>query len=214
VVAALHASRLVDSMLWVGLVKSYNCGGIRQGETRNLQIISNYFLLHRHELVWALVFAVVFGVIFAFVFALLFDLLPITSGIRSRIRLFRNKLAERSADKIRQRIKELEKYREGVAIYLVSDKAHYLNTLRFVLGILVAIALGASILITGLIFSQARREIIVPFYFTALACFLFGVVGGAYAIRIASLDTQAKISAMIENINLDIEKLKAKLPTR
>jgi hypothetical protein len=165
-----------------------------------------------HEIVWALAFAAILGIPLAFMFALLFELLPITSRIRGRIRQFRNEQAERSADKIRKRIKELETYRESVAAYLVSDKAHYLSTLRLVLAVLVALSLGASTLIVGMIFSQVHREIMVPFYFTALACFLFGVAGGAYAVRIASLDTQAKISAMIEGVNKDIEKLRTKLP--
>lgn len=176
-----------------------------------MQAVSGYLALHRHELVWALVFAVVFGAVFAFVFAVLVDLSPITSWTRGRIRQFRNKLAERSEAQIRKRIKELEAYRDSVAIYLVSDKAHYLNTLRFVLVLLIAMALGGSLVITGMIFSLRRPDIIVPFYWSALAFFLFGVVGGAYAVRIASLDTQAKISAMIESINSDIEKLKEKL---
>ena len=164
-------------------------------------------------MIWAIVFAAVFAIPSGFIFAVVVDLLPITSKIRGRIRQFRNKLAERSAENIRKRIRELETYRGSVAIYRVSDKAHYLNTLRFVLAILVAIALGASILIVGMIFSHGRREIIVLFYFSALGCFLFGVVGGAYAVRIASLDTQTKISAMIESIDSDIEKLRAKLPS-
>jgi hypothetical protein len=178
----------------------------------SLQIISNYLTLHKHEVVWAFVFALLLSPVFAFLLLLLFELLPITSRVRGRVREFRNKLAERSAEKLQKRIKELETYRESVAIYLVSDKAHYLSTLRFLLVILVAMALGASILITGMIFSH-RRETIIPFYFIALFCFLFSVVAGGYAVRIASLDTQSKISEMIKGIDSDIAKLRSKLPS-
>ncbi len=47
----------------------------------------------------------------------------------------------------------------------------------------------------------------------ALGCFLISIIIGVYAVRIASLDTQAKILRMVESIDSDIAKLKEKLPT-
>ena len=186
-----------------------------------MQTIFVYLALHRHEVIWAIVFAVVFGVIFAFVFALLFDLLPITSRIRERVQAYRNKLAEQSAAQTRKRIQELEKYRESIAIYLASDKAHYLTTLRSVLAVLLLFGTGVTFLIMGradLVIVGGRTGLSIQpgyrgiFDTAGFACFVVSVIISATAIRIASLDTQAKLSAMIEKINADIEKLRAMLP--
>jgi hypothetical protein len=190
-----------------------------------LQTISGYLALHRHEVVWAAIFGVVFAVIFAFVFALIFDLLPITARIRERVQEYRNRLAEQSAAAIRTRIEELEKYRDTIAVYLASDKAHYLTTLRSVLAVLFLFGTGATFLIMGradLVISSAPGSTGVSappslrgiFNTAGLACFVATVIISALAIRIAALDTQAKISALIEKINSDIEKLRTKLPSR
>ena len=187
----------------------------------DLQAISGYLALHRHEVVWAAVFGVVFAVIFAFVFALLFELLPITSRIRAWVQEYRNRLAEQSAAAIRKRIDELEKYRDSIAIYLASDKTHYLTTLRSILGVLLLFGTGATFLIIGradlLIAGGGGTFSIDPslralFNTFGFACFFGSIIISALAIRIAALDTQAKISAMIEKINSDIEKLRTKLP--
>jgi len=196
-----------------------------QERVESLQTILGYLALHRHEVIWAVVFAIVFGVIFAFVFALLFDLLPITSRIREWVQEYRNRVAEQSAAATRKRINELEKYRDSIAIYLASDKAHYLTTLRSVLTVLLLFGTGITFLIlgradlfivaapgrTGFSIQPAYRGI---FNTAGFACFIVSILISVAAIRIASLDTQAKISTTIEKINADIDKLRAKLPSR
>jgi hypothetical protein len=211
----------VDFKVGVGLIKSYNSGALRQGLKANMEAISRYLALHRHEVIWAAVFGIVFAVIFASVFALLFDLLPITSRIRDWVQAYRNRIAAQSAAAARKRIKELESYRDSIAVYLASDKAHYLTTLRSVLAVLLLFGTGGTCLILGradLVFVEgAGRFSIYPFFrglFNTIgfACFAVSVIIAALAMRIASLDTQAKISAMIDKINTDIEKLRPKLP--
>jgi hypothetical protein len=168
---------------------------------------------HPQEAEIAAIFAVVFAVIVGVILLVLSELLPISSHIHGAIREFLNKRAEQSAGRIRKRIEDLEKYRQSAAAYLTSDKAHYLSTLRFILAVLAFMALGASILIAEHMELLAR--FIIPGSFDLLALFCFGVAitMGVYAVRIASLDTQAQIVKMLEGIDADIEKLKAQLFT-
>jgi len=47
------------------------------------------------------------------------------------------------------RIAETERYRDRVAAYLASDKAHYLATLQFILGILLLMCMGVGVFLLG-----------------------------------------------------------------
>ena len=173
-----------------------------------MQTISNFLALHR-EVAWAVLFALIFGSIFAAIFALLIEMLPANSRTRIAIGQIRNKLAARSAVKLQKRIASLKNYRDS----LVTDKAHYLSTLRFILAILIFMSLGISTLIVGRI-ELFGRGLVHPgsFDLLALMCFGIAILVGFYAVKIASLDTQDKINAMIASINADIHELTSKLP--
>ena len=165
---------------------------------RNLHFIWSYAIAHWLDLVWALILAAIA------------ESLRIGSHIRGAIRHVQNKLAERSAGRIRKRVKSLEQYRDSLALYLSSDKAHYLVTLRCVLVVLVFMTTGASVFVLGRILARLLHS---PDYDPlALGCFVMGALVGILALRVASLDTQAKISEAIRNIDSDIQKLRAKLP--
>jgi hypothetical protein len=159
-------------------------------------------------MVWAIVFAGAFAAIF-FAIGLLIEVLPANSRIRIAIDQIRNKLAARSLAKLQKRIASLKNYRDS----LVTDKAQYLSTLRFILAILTFMALGISILIVGHI-ELFGRSLVSPgsFDLLALMCFGIAVFVAFYAVRIASLDTQDKIKAMLASIDADIQKLTSKLP--
>lgn len=73
-----------------------------------------YIVLHSHEILWAAVLGIFFAVVFAPIGALLLEMLPANSRIRITIRQVQNKLAERSAAKLRKRIASLDRYRENL----------------------------------------------------------------------------------------------------
>ena len=164
-----------------------------------MHFIWSYAIAHWPDLVLALILAAIA------------ESLRIGSRIRGAMRHLQNKLAERSAGRIRKRVQSLEQYRDSLAIYLSSDKAHYLVTLRCVLAVLVFMATGASVFVLGRILARLLHS---PNYDPlALLCFVIGALVGILALRVASLDTQAKISEAIRNVDSDIQNLRAKLPT-
>jgi len=161
----------------------------------------DYLVVHWHELVWALIFAIIV------------DLLRVGSSIRRVGRFSANKWAEKSVGRIRKRIKELEVYRDGLASYLISDKAHYLSTLRNILALLVSITLGISILIVSRLQPFPRYPVLPGSGdLLALLCFAMAIVIGVVGLQIAAPDYQSKIAKMIEGVDANIAKLRTKLP--
>ena len=160
--------------------------------------IWQFVVEHWTELIFAVVFAIVFGVIADFV--------QPASRLRTAMRHLKNRLAEQSAARLRTRISETEHYRNRVNAYLASDKAHYLATLQFILGILLLMCMGAGILLVG-------RLTLIPgaFELLALAPIVVAIVMAVYAIRMASWDTRPKISEVIQKLDREISELNAKL---
>src|ERR1035441_2627961 len=163
--------------------------------------IWDFVVQHWTELVFAVIFAIVFGV--------LADFVQPASRLRAAIRHLKNKLAEQSAARLRTRIAETERYRDRVAVYLASDKAHYLATLQFILGILLLMCMGAGVFLMG-------RLTLIPgdFELVALAPIAVAMVLAVSALRMASWDTRPKISEVIEKLDREIAGLKAKLNAR
>ena len=161
----------------------------------------NYLVVHRHE------------ILFAAMLAIIVDLFRVGSSIRSVGRFIRNKWAEKSVGRIRKRIRELEVYRDSLASYLISDKAHYLSTLRNILALLVSVTLGISILVVSRL-PLFPRYPVVPGSgdLFALICFAMAIVIGVVGLQIAAPDYQSKISKMIVGVDANIAKLSAKLP--
>src|SRR6267154_27909 len=102
-----------------------------------LRIIWDYLALHKHEIVWA------------FIAAAVLESLRFNSFIGRGIRFLKNKLAEQSVERLQARIVGLDKYRDSLKTYLVSDKAHYLVTLRALIAILMFMAIGAVLIMLG-----------------------------------------------------------------
>ncbi|HLW54545.1 MAG TPA: hypothetical protein VKW06_17045 [Candidatus Angelobacter sp.] len=165
--------------------------------------------LDEHEILLAVVIGIFFAIIFSPVGALFFEMLPANSRIRTAISWIQNKLAARSIAKLRKRIASLEKYRDS----LVTERAHYLSTLRFILAMLTLMSVGISVFILGRI-ELSGRTLLFPGSFDLLALMCLGLATfcGVYALRFASLDTHNKIKAMIAGINADIDELTSKLP--
>lgn len=151
---------------------------------------------------------ILIAVLLAAIFAVVADALSVGSAVRASIRQMRNRLAERSFTRIRNRIKQLNLQRSGVALYASSDKALYLNTLRLLLGMLVLGFTGIAVMIfpsvMGLYFPGVRL--------IALLLFAMAVVIGIYGITLTALDTREKVAELLEKLDSEIDGLKKKLP--
>ena len=174
-----------------------------------MKSVWNSLLLHR-DLVVAVGLAFIFGLIFSPVGALFLEMLPANSPIRMALRRIQNKLAAQSVAKLRKRIASLEKYREN----LVTDKAHYLSTLRFILVMLMLTALGLVVFVLGRIELFGRPVFPPPGSFDLLALMCWGLATflGVFALKIAALDTEDKINTKLAGIDADIQELSSKLP--
>lgn len=98
---------------------------------------------HQAEAFWGLFWAVVVWVIA--------DPWGPDSRLRILYRHFKNKRAERSVDKLRQRVKQLERLRDR-ADYMASDKNMYLMTLRGILQVLLSLCACGIVLLFGVLF--------------------------------------------------------------
>jgi hypothetical protein len=156
---------------------------------------------YRIDIAFELFFAVVVGVFFEF--------LRVDSPLRAAVRHLKNKLAEQSAARRRTRIAQTELYRDRVQEYLTSDKALYLATLQFVLGILLFICVAAGVFLLGSL-------TIIPKQFELLALLPITVatIMAVYGIHMTFWDTPAKISDVIAKLNGEIAELQAKLDAR
>ena len=148
---------------------------------------------------------VIIAAVLAALFAAIFEFVPIGSGIRSAIRHFKNRLSESSVKRLRDRIASLERYRETVTMYMSSDKAQYLHTLGIVLAVLVCICAGVVAILLGTLGLVRDAGIL------ALGIFAIGITVGVYGLKLASLDTRAKLSELVQKLDADIANLKAKL---
>lgn len=151
------------------------------------------------------------GIIVGVVLTVILDLVSPNSHIRAGIRYLRNVWSEHSEARLEKRIGDMERYRDNLKMYLVSDKAHYLGTLRYMLAVLIFIAIGFSILTLGHMEPFVRLIIPGSFDLMALACFAFAIIVGFVGANISSPDYQSKIQDMITKAESDIEKLRETL---
>jgi bacteriorhodopsin len=164
-----------------------------------------YIVKHPIETEIAAVLALIFAVFFGVIIGVIFESLDIGSRLRAGIRRIKNKFAERSAARLGKRINELETQRDNHATYLGSDKALYLATFRIVIAILMLIILGAIFTVFSHIFQSVPVELFAfLFYFIA---FIAAIQG----LTISSLDTRAKVSAVVTKLDSEISELKTKL---
>jgi hypothetical protein len=168
--------------------------------------------MNRLRLLWSFIVShwldIVLAAIFAIIFGLILDLFTPGSRLRAGIRHIKNRLSERSAARLRERIKQLETYRNEVAGYLSSDKALYMATFQIVIGILVAIATGAGLTLLNNMVPYSHLDLMAAFFF------FVAIVIGMQGFKTSSLDTAAKVTAMIIKLNSEIADLREKLEAR
>lgn len=85
---------------------------------------------------------IVIALVLAVIFAVIVDAMKVGSGIRAAIRHVRNRLAERSIEKLRKRLDELKKGKARLVECLTSDRALYLYVLQFIAGVLGTLAMS------------------------------------------------------------------------
>ena len=157
------------------------------------------------HLLWGFVANHWFEIVLAVLLAVIADLLGIGSRLRTRIRHIKNRFSERSARRLRERIKQLESQRDRYVAYLSSDKALYLATFSIVIGMLLTIATGAALTESSGLLPP------LPLGFLGVFFYLLTIVIGIQGFKIASLDTRAKVSEMVAKLDSEIETLQKKL---
>jgi len=157
-----------------------------------------YLVTHKGEIGWA--------AFFGLLFALALDFADPNGRIRTGIRHLKNKWSERSVAQLRKRITALQARRDTVASYLSSDKALYLTSLRFVISMLLTVALGAGTSVLG-----DKFPTLGPLFLFALFFYFLAVVIGVQGLTISALDTQAKVTEMLAKLDSEIANLEQKL---
>ena len=158
----------------------------------------------------------VLALVLALVFAVVADLLQVGSRLRAGIRHIKNRAAEQSIMQLKQRIKELEDYRDVLTKYLSSDKALYLATLRVVMGVLLCVCMGEILLVFNSVKAisrivQFRDADMGIFQLFAILFFAMGVVFVLWGGKLASLDSQTKVSEQIAKVEGEIANLQTVL---
>lgn len=155
-------------------------------------------------------------VLLALVLGILVDILRLGSVIRGGLRHIDNKLSEHSTLRLTKRIAQLEKYRNTVNAYASSDKALYLSTLQLLLGILMFMCAGAIVSLLDLLswISAPLRPNALNFFALDIGIFAIAIVLAVHGLRLASLDTRLKVTAMVEKLDSEIAVLKTKLDSR
>ena len=164
-----------------------------------LQEIRAFLYEQRAVAVWGLFWALAIWVVF--------DLLRLGSFLRTLPRHAKNRLAELSVNRLRKRIRELERYRETLDLYRTSDKALYLHALAILAGILICLC-TAGLLAIGGRFGLLNWEILAGGFL------LIALLLGMDALRLTAMDTRSKIAEKAATIGGEILAMKAKLEAR
>jgi hypothetical protein len=161
----------------------------------------------------------VIGLIWAVSGAIVWDI--IKSGSLIGVRQLRNWLSNISVGRLRDRISEMEKYRERIISLGSSDKALYLALLQSVVVILTMISLATIVFIVQVAvgFSAMHYS---GFPFGPQGLFVAADVGvlvvaigvGVSALIVGVLDTPERVSKKVSELDSEIAGLRSKLDAR
>lgn len=171
---------------------------------------------------------VLIAVLLAIVFAIISDFLQIGSILRDRIRKFQNSRAEQSIALLRKRIDQMHDYKRRLAY----DRWIYLRAFRLVFMALVVLSLGSiAIAVGGTLSALAPIPLAIPPFvkllfrhyptdlpqvgllmrgFGAYLLLIVAVIGNT-GIKLVSMDTREKVQKRIEEVDREIDELKARL---
>jgi hypothetical protein len=166
--------------------------------------VRDWVVRHLVELISGLIFAVIVG--------LLLDLLNPDSGSRRILRHLNNKRSEFSVEYMRSRISQLEAYREQLAsgrgVYLLSFQSVFIILMLFagVAGMEIASHSGVKFspyFMGFLSFDEEALLILITIILVALR-----------GLRLAAIETKAKQTKRLTDLDSDIADLKQKVATR
>jgi hypothetical protein len=152
-----------------------------------------------------------FDIFLAFLWAVIVDLLSFRSRIFAIVHYIKNRRSERSAAKLQERITQLEKQRDSYTSYLHSDKALYLANFHTLFGVLLVVAIAASLNVLSEMQPAFGIRPAFPLGVFSLLFYFLAIVLAAQGITTASLNTRGKISESITKLELEIADLKKKL---
>jgi hypothetical protein len=156
-----------------------------------------HLIEHPVDIAWA--------AFFGFIFWFVPDLFSPDSRVKALIRAIRNKRAEKSAARLRERIKELAAARDTYRSFLSSGRAQYLATLNLVMGVLCCIAIAGALSTIG------RRVWGFPLDYVAVLFYAIAIVIAIQGVKFATLDTREKIINTVAKYDADLEDLEKKL---
>jgi hypothetical protein len=143
----------------------------------------------------------------ALALAVIADYVRVGSRLREAVESFRNKRAERSVARLRERIAELEKYRDRLVGYSTSQQGIYMPVLGVIAMMLIFMCIG--IVFALLEHAGIRIGIVLsvtPFVFAGL----FGIMGYNYAVGVWT----PEYSGLINKTEANIQRLKTKLAAK
>jgi hypothetical protein len=158
--------------------------------------------------------------VLAVIVAMVLDLFKVAgSHLRDFGRFLKNKAAEQSVARLRSRIKELEKYKASLTLFMSSDKAHYLNAFRILLGTLLCMCAAMLLLVIehyqALVNDRSVPNLPPPAIdLTVVMLFTFSIALIFQGLRVTSWDTRDKVAAEIKKYEREIANLTAKLNSR
>lgn len=132
--------------------------------------------------------------------------------MREGVRIAQNRLAERSAAKLRKRLLELQQMRDNTNAMLISDRELYMSTLRIMMSILVLLSAGATLIAfahTGLY--KVILEDDDGGYPLAAILFAVALIGSIAGLRMIGPFYRERTQAEILKIDKEISELRIKL---
>jgi hypothetical protein len=161
----------------------------------------------------------VIGIIGAIIGAMVWSVLK--TGSLAGVRQLRNKLSDVSVSRLRERISQLETYRNRIASYGSSDKALYLAVLQHVVGMLTMMCMAMILFVFEYAAEVAplspNTVVIGPrggFAILGAVTLSIAVLFGISAIKLAKLNTTGAISEKLTELDSEIAGLKSKLDAR
>jgi uncharacterized membrane protein YciS (DUF1049 family) len=85
--------------------------------------MGNWIVTHQTDFIIASILAIVCAIIFGVLIAIVFEMFEVGTRIRRRIREHKDKVAERSIEALRQRIKSQEEYKESVLLQIAGAQS-------------------------------------------------------------------------------------------
>jgi hypothetical protein len=154
-------------------------------------------------------------IVIALIFAVLVDFLGLGHRMREWIRLIQNKLAERSAAKLRKRLLELQLMRNNLDAMLTSDRELYMMTLRIMMSVLVLLSSGATLIaFFHTVFYKAILDDEEGGYAMGTILFSGALISSIVGLRMIGPFYRERMQVDLSKIDNEMAQLRLKLEAR